>query len=80
MHRASGNTRTGTHGVNVGLEDYHSVSGYGFMKAKGDPVGDDAREWAIQGCGGTNTLNRYPDKSPPRKTQQKGSEKKRQNN
>ena len=44
-------------GVNVGLEDCDSASGYGFIGAQGNPADDDAREWMVQGCDGTNSLN-----------------------
>ena len=44
--------------INVGLEDCDSVSGYGFMEAPANPVSDDAKEWVVQGRGGTNPLKK----------------------
>ena len=40
------------------VEDYDSVSGYGFMEAPEEQTGDDADEWKIQGRGGTNPLKK----------------------
>ena len=34
-------------GVNVGLEDYESVSGYGFVEVPVDQGSDDANEWKV---------------------------------
>ena len=45
-------------GVNVGLEDFDSVSGYGFMEAPTEQDSDDASKWRVQGRGGTNPLKR----------------------
>ena len=45
-------------GVNVGLEDCDSVSGYGFMEAPTEQGSYDASKWKAQGCGGTNPLER----------------------
>jgi hypothetical protein len=44
--------------ANVGLEDCDILSAYGFMEAPARPVGDDAKEWKVQGHGGTNPLKK----------------------
>ena len=41
--------RQGHVGVNVGLEDCDSVSGYGFMEAPVNQASDDAKKWKVQG-------------------------------
>ena len=38
-------------GVNVGLEDCDSVSGYGFMEKPVEQDSDDAGGWNVQGRG-----------------------------
>ena len=45
-------------GVNIGLEYCDSVNGYGSMEAPASLVGDDAKEWMVQGCDGTNPLKK----------------------
>ena len=45
-------------GVNAGLEDCDSVSGYGFMEAPVEQGSDDAGKWKAEGRGGTNPLKR----------------------